>query len=60
LSLVEKYKGVISQLKALPIDQAISIPLSYGFSDRVLSEEWRNELLRQYADLNLSKAQTAR
>lgn len=43
-----RYKAVIDQLKALPIDQAIAKPLSYGFSERAMSAEWRAEIAKQY------------
>jgi hypothetical protein len=46
---VEKCGAAIAQFKAMPIDQAIALPLSYGFSERALSAEWRTELLKQYA-----------
>jgi hypothetical protein len=46
---MEKYEAAIAQFKALPIDQAVAEPLSYGFSERALSAEWRGELLKQYA-----------
>jgi hypothetical protein len=45
----EKYRPAIVQFKAQPIDQALAIPLSHGFSARALSAEWRGELLKQYA-----------
>ncbi len=51
-SSVEKYKLVLTKFKSLPIEEAIAQPLSYGFSDRALSPEWRNELLKQYAGGN--------
>lgn len=47
--VAEKCAAAIARFKALPIDQAIAGPLSYGFSERALSPEWRSELLRQYA-----------
>lgn len=43
-----KYARAIAQFKMLPIDQAVAKPLSYGFSDRALSAEWRSEFLRNY------------
>ncbi|MGH8020743.1 MAG: hypothetical protein ACREIA_21145 [Opitutaceae bacterium] len=46
---VEKYRAAIAQFKAMPIDQAVALPLSYGFSERALSAEWRAELLKHYA-----------
>jgi hypothetical protein len=45
---LNKYNPVISQFRALPIEEAIERPLTYGFSPRALSTEWRNELLKQY------------
>jgi hypothetical protein len=44
----DKYSQVVAAFKALPIDQAISMPLSYGFSERALSFEWRQELCIQF------------
>ena len=44
----EKYLPALAQFRALPIDQAISRPLSYGFTERALSSDWRDELLKQY------------
>ena len=37
-----------TRFKALPIRQAVSPPLSYGFSERALTPEWRAELVEQY------------
>lgn len=47
-SAIEKYWAVVTQFKALPIDQAIVMPVSYGFSEQALSSEWRDEFLKQY------------
>lgn len=46
---VEKCSAAIAQFKAMPIEQAIALPLSYGFSERALSADWRSEFLKQYA-----------
>ena len=47
---LKKFESVISQLRAVPIEQAVEGPLSYGFSPRALSSEWRDELLKRYAN----------
>lgn len=44
---VERYLSVIVQLKAMQIEKALALPLSFGFSG--LSAQWRGELLREYA-----------
>ena len=51
----EKYEAVIAQFKALPIGQAVAKPISYSFSDRALSAEWRGELLKQYGAKPVSR-----
>ncbi len=43
-----EYQMIIDELHALEIEQAILLPLSYGFSARALSQEWRSELVKQY------------
>jgi hypothetical protein len=42
--------AVTEGLRALPIEQAIERGLSYGFSARALSPEWRDMLIRNYSD----------
>jgi hypothetical protein len=42
------FNSAISSLHALPIEQAIEKPPSYGLSSRSLSVEWRNRLLEEY------------
>lgn len=46
--LFKKYEIQLARIKALPIDAAIKLPLSYGFSERALSKEWQHELSKQY------------
>ena len=41
-------RGLLSEVHAMPIADAIALPLSYGFSDRNLSVLWRTELLGAY------------
>jgi hypothetical protein len=44
------YRAVTAEFKAMPIGDAISLPLSYGFSSVALSVESRDELMKQYAN----------
>jgi hypothetical protein len=41
--------AITEGLKALPIELAVARPLSYGFSARALSPEWRDRLIRNYS-----------
>ena len=43
---MEKVRPIVSQLDALPIDEAIALPLSYGFE--VLPKNWRDRLVESY------------
>jgi hypothetical protein len=45
---VEEYGRAISVFHAVPIEQALSDPPSYGFTERALSAEWRKEFLSNY------------
>jgi hypothetical protein len=45
---MEEYRRAISVFHAVPVEQAMSDPPGYGFTERWLSAEWRNEFLRQY------------
>ena len=45
---LERYKPVIAQLKALPIKEALDLPLTYGFGH--LSPEWYRDLIKHYAN----------
>jgi hypothetical protein len=47
-SAFDRYSLALAPLHALPIEKAIQEPLSYGFSERGLSPEWRRELSREY------------
>jgi hypothetical protein len=44
-----QFAPALETLQALPIKQAIEKPSSYGLSPRGVPEEWRNELLQEYA-----------
>ena len=44
-----RFKPVLETLKALPIDQALKNPPSFGLS-RFLKSEWRERLLEEYAE----------
>ena len=44
-----RYASVIAQLESLPINEAIEKPLSYALNPRVLLEDWRNEIMKEYA-----------
>jgi hypothetical protein len=44
-----QFAPALETLQALPIKQAIEKPSSFGLSPRGLTEEWRNELLQEYA-----------
>jgi hypothetical protein len=46
---VQAYLPTIEKFKAARIDEAIKRPGPYGFSDRALSAQWRNELSVRYA-----------
>lgn len=48
VEFLQKYEMQLSRLKALAIDEAIKLPLSYGFSEQALSKEWQCELSKQY------------
>lgn len=48
-SALDRYSLALAALHALPIETAIQESLSYGFSERGLSPEWRRELSREYA-----------
>jgi hypothetical protein len=45
-----RVKSAIEQLNALPVEQAIQTPPSYGLSSRGLPVEWRNKLLQGYGE----------
>jgi hypothetical protein len=47
-SALDRYSLALAALHALPIETAIQESLSYGFSERGLSPEWRRELSRAY------------
>ncbi len=45
-----RYSSAMARVHAIRFEDAIrEPPLSYGFSERALSREWRDEFLRQYA-----------
>jgi hypothetical protein len=44
----ENYDDILQRLKAMPIEKAITNSLCYGFSQRALSSEWRDQLLSNY------------
>jgi hypothetical protein len=44
-----RYAAAMAQFRAEPLDVAIKEPLSYGFSQVVLSPEWRDQFVREYA-----------
>ena len=46
---LERYRVPMARFHAARFEEAIQGPLSYGFSDRALSLEWRREFLREYA-----------
>jgi len=46
----EQYTKVIKSFKAVPIAEALAQPLAYGFSSQVVSEGWRRELQKEYAN----------
>jgi hypothetical protein len=51
-----KQRSIAAQaFKACPIKEAVSLPISYGFSARALSDEWRIELLKQYGEVGSTK-----
>ena len=41
---------LIEHFKALPIDEAIRVQGSFGFTDAALSPEWKSELIEHYAN----------
>ncbi|MGD0959770.1 MAG: hypothetical protein ABSB19_08190 [Methylomonas sp.] len=49
-NFINKITSIIDMLGALPIKKAIDKPLSYGFTQRALSLEWRNQLLKAYSN----------
>ena len=42
----EQYEGALAILKAVPIERAIALPGSYGFSE--LPAHWQTEFVKQY------------
>jgi hypothetical protein len=45
-----RYSSALARVRAMRFEDAIrEPPLSYGFSERVLSREWREAFLREYA-----------
>ena len=47
---VQRYGSAIARVHATRFeDAAREPPLSYGFSERALSRQWRDEFLREYA-----------
>jgi len=44
----DRYSLPLSGLKAVRIRDAVSKPISYGFSPEALSTEWRNVLIHEY------------
>jgi len=45
-----RYASAMARVHATRFEEAIrEPPLSYGFSERALSREWRDEFLREYA-----------
>ena len=46
---VQRYRVPMSAFHAVRIEEAIGGPLSYGFSESVLSTQWRTDLLLAYA-----------
>lgn len=44
----DRIRRLLPEVKAMPIEQALALPLSYGFSARALSPAWRKELLKEY------------
>jgi hypothetical protein len=45
-----RYSSAMARVHATRFEDAIrEPPLSYGFSERALSREWREEFLREYA-----------
>lgn len=41
-------RHLLADVKAEPIERALAMQISYGFSERALSPDWRSELLGQY------------
>jgi hypothetical protein len=46
--LIDGYMPLLDEIKALPIRDAIGSHLSYGFTDRVITSEWRLEFEKEY------------
>jgi hypothetical protein len=46
---LSRFARPLQQLDALPIEQAIEKPSSYGLSPRGLPEKWRKKILQEYA-----------
>jgi hypothetical protein len=44
----DRYRLLLSRLKATGVTDAVSKPMSYGFSPEALSREWRDLLIREY------------
>ncbi len=49
----ELYASALAQFHAATLEAALQLPLSYGFSARALTPEWREQLLREYAGLSI-------
>lgn len=47
----QRFRSITGFLNALPIQQAIAAPFSYGLSPRVLSPAWREGLLKEYSEM---------
>ena len=43
-----RYETALAGLNALPIEQALATRLSYGFSERALSPDWRDAYIGNY------------
>ena len=44
-----RYSSAMARFHAARFETAIQEPLSYGFSERALTDEWRENFLREYA-----------
>jgi hypothetical protein len=50
-SAIDRYGLFLSRLNAMRVTDAVSKPISYGFSPEALSAEWRNVLLQEYGSV---------
>lgn len=47
-AMLSKIEGVTASLRAAPFEEAVALPLSYGFSPKALSEQWRERMILSY------------